>query len=65
MSLGIYENYAMTMESVFTHTTSLKGELLKKVLRWIFFPSTKFVIVHSSTINPCQYSILVLEKQRF
>ena len=39
---------------------------MKKVCNWLSLsPSRKFVIVHSSTMNPCIYSVLVLKGQGF
>lgn len=49
-----------------TSTVSLKRKLLKKFEKELYFlPSVIFVIVHCSTINPCQYSAAVLKGQGF
>ena len=50
-----------SIEPTFIHTFSLKRGAIKKVFKSIgFFFSVKFAIVHFSTINPCQYSVVVL-----
>ena len=42
------------IEPAFAHTNSLKRKLLKKLENELdFFSSVTFVIVNSSTINPC------------
>ena len=48
------ESYGIT--HVVEHTVSLKRELQTKFHDLIdFFPVSKYVIVHASNINPCQY----------
>ena len=48
--------------AIYEHSVSLKRDLLAKFTDQIdFFPCGKYVIVHSSNINPCEYSIAVLK----
>ena len=46
---------------VVEHTSTLKAHLHKKFDGLIdFFPISKYVIVHASNMNPCQYSVSTL-----
>ena len=52
------------IETIFAQTVSFKREILKKFETELdFFPSGKCVIGHSSTMNPCWYSVAVLKGQ--
>ena len=54
------------IELIFTHLFRLKRELLKKFENESdFFLLAKLVIVHSSTMNPYEYSIADLKAQVF
>ena len=54
------------IKPIFTNAGSLKRQLSKKVDKELFFsPSAKFAVVHSSTINPCQYSVTFLKGPGF
>ena len=53
------------IEPIFTHTVSVKRELLKKKINQIFSLPQKFVIMNSFTMNPCKYSIAFSKSQRF
>lgn len=48
-------------EPVFTHSVSLKRELIEKFFP--FFPSAKFIKVQLSALNSCEYSFVVLKGQ--
>ena len=49
-------------ETAIKCTVDLKRKLIKKLDESIsFFPSGKYVIVHSSDTNPCQYGIAFLQ----
>lgn len=46
---------------VFEHTSELKRKLKEEFTDQIdFFPISKYVIVHASNMNPCQYSVSTL-----
>lgn len=50
------------MPPVIKHTVELKRQLIAEFSDEIcFFPSGKYLIVHASSINPCQYSIAILQ----
>ena len=54
------------MEPIFTHAVNLKRELLKNFQNKLdLFPSANFVTEHSFTMNPCEYSVVVLKGQGF
>ena len=56
------KDYCVPDTYFFTSTKSLKRYLSKKIEDELsFFPSGKFVIVHSSSVNPCEYSIATLQ----
>ncbi len=47
---------------VINHTVALKRDLIAEFGEDIaFFPSGKYIIVHASNMNPCQYSIATLQ----
>ena len=51
-------------ETIFTQKVSFKREILKKFENELdFFPSENYVIEHSSTMNPCLYSVTVFKGQ--
>ena len=44
-----------------SHTSTLKRRLIKEFNEALsFFPNGKFLLVHSSDVNPCQYAIAAL-----
>ena len=44
-----------------SHTSTLKRRLIKEFNEALsFFPNGKFLLVHSSGVNPCQYAIAAL-----
>ena len=50
------------VDSVVTSTATLKRRLTEEFGDDIgFFPTGKYVIVHSSSINPCEYSVATLK----
>lgn len=56
----LWDDYKIKL--IFTQTVSLSRELFKKFEnRSDFLQSVKFVIVHSSAINPCRFSVSVLK----
>ena len=62
--MNIWKNYAITIKfkKFFTHTVTLKKRTVKKVWNDLdFFPSAKFLIAHSSTMNICEYIAAVLK----
>ena len=49
-------------ETAIKYTVDLKRKLIEKFDESVsFFPSGKFVIVHSSDTNPCQYGVAFLQ----
>ena len=47
---------------IMEHTVELKRKLIAEFGDEIsFFPSGKYLIVHASSINPCQYSVAILQ----
>ena len=62
--LGDVEMYSEEsgMDPVVTSTATLKRRLIEEFGDEIgFFPTGKYVIVHSSSINPCEYSVATLK----
>lgn len=51
---------------IFIHAVNFKMELLKTFERELdFFSSARFIITHSSAINPFQYSVGIIKDKKF
>ena len=57
-TLTIWDDYET--EIIFGHTVCLKRDIIINFENeFDFFLSAKFLIDHSSTINPCEHNVLV------